>query len=1003
MCRLQAENGFAGDDGHAQISGNGKRRFRLPRTGKSEILERTTTMKIMTVSAFVMVALAVSLSFSLTTPAAPHTSAAQDFSLGSPTRLPGLQAAARIIRDTDGIAHIRAHNEHDLFFLQGYVHAQDRLFQMDVSRREASGTLAEILGPAALPEDVQLRTIGLRRAAVRSLAVSSSRLLAALQAYADGVNAFAGSHPLPPEYGALELTQFEPWTPTDSLAVTKLIAFGLSFNLDIAPTIALLSYQKAGSLLGFDGTKLFFEDLDRSAPFDPASTIPDASVPRASWPERRGSAKYAGPASSVEASASAYLNPRAVDLGREWSEKVKVMPVFRRLSDEKRSGGSNEWAIGKEVSASGVPLLANDPHLALTTPSTFYPIHLTNGDFDVIGSGFAGIPSVIIGHNRFISWGATVDPIDVTDTFQEKIVPDPASPSGLSTVFKGNLEPIIPIPEVFRQNNIGDHIPDNITIVPPGNGIPPATLIVPRRNNGPIIMLDLANGVGLSVQYTGFSGTREIETFLMWDGARNLDDFLRGVSFFDVGSLNFAYSDISGNTAYLTGGALPIREDLQAGAIKGLPPVFIRNGTGGNEWLPMIHRQPNQVIPFEILPFAETPHIFNPPAGFFVNSNNDPIGITLNNNPFGRLRPDGGIYYLSYTYSGGFRNGRITQRIRQLLSTGSGKVSFEDMQDIQADVTLLDAQVFVPYITQAFADAQFSNANPLLASFAAGPGVAAAVSRLSRWDFTTPTGITEGYDASDIAGHGLPPSQTLIDASVAATIYSAWRSRFIANTIDAVLAPAGLPQPLDTEALKALRNLLDNFSSNNGVGASGVNFFNVPGVSSAADRRDILILKSVADALALLASPAFADAFHNSTNQDDYRWGRLHRIVFSHVLGSPFSIPPAGGAFPQPLPNLPGLPTDGGFETVDAATHDVRAASENGFIFANGPNDRFVSSAHHDGMRAVTALPGGTSGVLGSPFYFNLLPGWLVNDAFPLLFTPDAVDEQTLSVTTFVP
>lgn len=930
---------------------------------------------------------------------------AQDSSSGAPVQLPGLKAAARITRDTDGIAHIRAQNEHDLFFLQGYVHAQDRLFQMDVSRREASGTLAELLGPAALPQDIQLRTIGLRRAAVRSLPVISPRTRTALQAYADGVNAFVGahSHSLPPEYGALELTQFEPWTVIDSLAVAKLIAFGLSFDLDIDPTVAFVSYQKAGSLLGFDGTKLFFEDLDRSAPFDPASTIPDASVPHAAWTERRGATRYAAQAPAVEASASGYLEPRTVELAKEYREKIKGMLVFERLRDLKRSGASNEWAISGDLSASGVPLLANDPHLSLVTPSTFYPVHLEDRDIDVIGSGFAGVPFVIVGHNRFISWGATVNPMDVTDTFQEKIVPDPTSPSGLSTVFRGNLEPVIPIPEVFRQNNIGDHISDNITVVPPGNGIPPATLIVPRRNNGPIVMLDVASGIGLSVQYTGFSGTREVETFLIWDGARNLDDFLRGLSFFAVGSQNFAYSDIGGNIAYLTGGELPLREDLQAGVINGLPPVFIRNGTGGNEWLPVIHPQANQAIPFEILPFAEMPHIINPPAGFFVNSNNDPVGITLNNNPFGRLRPGGGIFYLNYTYSGGFRNGRITQRIRQLLSTASGKVSFEDMQDIQADVTLLDAQVFVPFIIQAFADAQVSNANPLLASLAAAPGIARAVNRLSHWDFTTPTGIPEGFDASEVAGHGLPPSQALIDSSVAATIYAAWRSRFIANTTDAVLAPEGLPQPPGTEALKALRNLLDNFSTNHGVGASGVNFFNVPGVSSAADRRDILILKSVSDALTLLSSPAFADAFNNSTNQADYRWGKLHRIVFSHVLGSPFSIPPAGGAFPPPLPNLPGIPIDGGFETVDAATHNVRATSVNGFMFGSGPNDRFVSNARHNGMRAVSALPGGTSGVLGSPFYFNLLPGWLINDAFPLLFTQDAIEEHTLSVTKFVP
>src|SRR5260370_4103444 len=256
---------------------------------------------------------------------------AQDSSSRAPVQLPGLKAAARITRDTDGIAHIRAQNEHDLFFLQGHVHAQDRLFQMDVSRREASGCLAELLGPAALPQDVQLRTIGLRRAAVRSLPVISPRTHAALQAYADGVNAFVGSHSLSPEYDALELAQFEAWTVIDSLAVAKLIALGLSFDLDIDPTVALASYQKAGSLLGFDGTKLFFEDLDRSAPFDPASTIPDASVPQAAWTERRGPTRYAGQGPSGERSpASAYLVPRTVELAKQYGEKINGMPAFQR-------------------------------------------------------------------------------------------------------------------------------------------------------------------------------------------------------------------------------------------------------------------------------------------------------------------------------------------------------------------------------------------------------------------------------------------------------------------------------------------------------------------------------------------------------------------------------------------------------------------------------------------------------------------------------------------------
>ena len=158
------------------------------------------------------------------------------------------------------------------------MHAEDRLVQMDVNRRLPSGTLAEILGPAALAGDVEFRTIGARRAAERSLPLLTDETTAAMEAYAEGVNAFAGSHPLPPEYGVLELTAFEPWTVLDSMTIAKLLAFGRSFNLeDIDRTVALRSYQAAGLSLGFDGTALFFQDLFRTAPFDPASTIPDAS------------------------------------------------------------------------------------------------------------------------------------------------------------------------------------------------------------------------------------------------------------------------------------------------------------------------------------------------------------------------------------------------------------------------------------------------------------------------------------------------------------------------------------------------------------------------------------------------------------------------------------------------------------------------------------------------------------------------------------------------------
>lgn len=899
--------------------------------------------------------------------------------------LPGLRAPARVARDTNDIAHIRALNDHDLFFLQGYLHAQDRLFQMDVSRREASGTLAELVGAGALPQDVQLRTLGLRRAADRSLPIQSARAKAILQAYAEGVNAYVASNALPPEYGALGLSHFDPWTPTDSLAVTKLLLFGQSFQLDIEPTVDLLKYQAAGRILGFDGTKLFFEDLVRSAPFDHASTVPDAS----------SAAALPQPSEEATPLSPDFLQSRTVELAREYMEKTKDLAPFARQRGGRAEGLSNEWAISSRLSTSEAPLLANDPHLELGTPAIWYPIHLENGKLDAIGESFAGIPAIVVGHNRFVSWGLTDDPLDVTDTFQESIVPDANSPSGLSTVFQGHNEPIIPLSEVFRANSGG-----TVVTVPPGAGIPDATLIVPRRNNGPIISLDLRAETAISVQWTGFSGTRELEAAIIWNEARNLWEFRSGNALFSSAPLNLAYADTEGNIAYFAIGEVPVREDLQSGTVNGLPPFFIRNGTGGNEWLAVAHPQPQQAIPFEILPADEMPHIINPPAGFFVNSNNDPAGITLNNNPLGTARPGGGIYYLAYTFDSGFRAGRVTQMIRQKLAHGG--ISFDDMQKMQADVTLLDAEFFVPFITRAFANAQ-SSTNSTLAGFARLPAVQDAVSRLADWNFTTPTGIAEGYDAGDPPGTLHPRSPDEIARAVAATVYSVWRGQFVADTVDAALVPFGLPTPPDEQALSALRHLLENFATNKGTGASGVDFFKVSDVPNAADRRDVVILQSLTKALSLLSGDAFTHAFAGSPDLNDYRWGKLHRITFAHILGEPFSIPTAGGAFPQPLASLLGIPTDGGFQTVDAASHSVRAADDNSFMFAHGPSKRSVFQGRRDGMRGVSSLPGGVSGVLGSKWYANLLPAWLRNEPYEQLFRHDEIEAHLLGELQFVP
>lgn len=885
-----------------------------------------------------------------------------------PTIIAGLDGPAGITRDAQGIVHISAPSLHDAFYLNGWAHARDRMFQMDVTRRNASGTLAELLGKPALASDVQSRVIGLRRAAERTWAAAPEDLRDALSAYTDGVNAYLADHPLAREYQALHLTSVQPWTPVDSIVIGKAISFSLSFDLDISATVQLQAY--VGALGPAAGYALFSQDVMRSQPFSSASTVPDAGIATA------GAKHHAATLSHEDVARL----PEAARLAEAYQRKIESNPMF---AQQTRTGeqGSNEWAIAGTHTVNGRPIVANDPHLGLTQPSTFYPIALRAPGLDVMGEGFAGTPGVIIGHNRDIAWGATTNPMDVTDTYQEKIVPDATSPSGLSTVYLGNLEHVVPIPETYRYNDGGA-----LATATAADGVPPATLIVPRRNQGPIVQLDLANGAALSVQYTGFSATFELATFLRWDSASNLDEFRDALRTFDVGSQNWAYADRRGNIAYFASAEMPVREDLQAGTVNGLPPWFVRNGQGGNEWLPVQHPQPGQAIPYEILTADELPHTVNPPAGWFVNANNDPAGTVLDNDPLNQARAGGGIYYLNPGYDG-FRAGRITEMIRQRLADShrGHRISLRDVQRMQADTVLLDAEYFVPWLLRAFDDARGS-AVPQLAALAGDARLAEAVHRLAAWDFSTPTGIAQGYDASDNNGVLRRPSRTEIADSVAASIYSTWRSRALAEIVDAPLG--ALPKPDGAEAVAALRHLLDTFATAQGVGASGVDFFAAPGIADRAAARDYRLLHALASALDLLAGPAFAAAFHGSTNLGDYRWGLLHRLVLAHPLGGPFSVPDAFGQFPAPLDGLAGIPVDGGMGTVDAASHNARASDSEGFRFRSGPARRFIATPRGQ-MWAESALPGGVSEQPDSPFYLNLLRPYLTNEYYVARLDPE--------------
>ena len=691
-----------------------------------------------------------------------------------------------------GVPTVQAQSETDAAFAVGYLHARDRLFQMDYTRRLADGTLAELLGTAALSTDIQLRTLGFKRSAEKSIQAFSPETRAILQAYADGVNSWLKNNALPPEYAGLEITQVRTWLPIDSVATAKLVAFNLSNDLDeIDNTIAISTFQQVGAQAGFNGSALYFEDLYRAAPPDDR-----VSVPGFLGSENKKRDALLAFAGSEDVSADVNFSYDSVKMGlaqniaNVWNNE----PILRSLKGSADSDkGSNVWAISADRSDTGYPLIANDPHLSLDYPSTFYPVHVnvTSGDqelLNVSGVGFPGAPVIAQGCNNTLCWGSTVHPIDETDFYFETIE---TNLFGLPshTVYKGQAEPVIWIFQSYFANQIGDGISDNIERQNVGYDAGGITFIVPRRLDGPILSLDLANKQAVSMQYTGFAATREIEAFFEMAKAADLAAFEVALTKFDFGSQNFGVADVFGNIAYLTGGEIPVREDLQTlNAPDGVPPMFIRDGSGNslNEWMSISNPQLNQSTPFEIIPADEMPRLVNPASGYVANANNDPVGVSLDNNVLNQVRPGGGLYYISQGMYSSYRQGRLDRLAQAALANG-GTVGLDEMQAWQANNQLMDAELIMPHVMNALNRAAAADAWPGIAQFLADPRLGPVSELFANWDFSTPTGLAEGYDPGGNPFGPTEPDAMTINHSAAATIYSLWRSLAIGNTIDATI------------------------------------------------------------------------------------------------------------------------------------------------------------------------------------------------------------------------
>jgi penicillin G amidase len=432
----------------------------------------------------------------------------------------GLTAPVKVIRDKWGVPQIYAENEHDLFFVQGYVHAQDRLWQMEFNRRVGSGTLSAVLGDTTLDIDRFMRTLGLRRAAERDLAQTGPETRSILEAYAAGVNAFVDSHRsrLPLEFAILGIDP-APWTPLDTLTWAQVMTYDMSYNYRFELLRARLIAD-----LGEEAAQQLMPPYAAGAPL------------------------------IVPAEAAGYGRLRGVDLSTPAA-------LTALLGASNGDHGSNSWVVHGSRTATARPLLANDTHLGLNMPAIWYENGLQGGRFDVVGYSLPGCPGVMIGHNAHIAWGITILPADAQDFYIEKL-DDPQNPAAYE--FEGTWQPLERVPETIEVK-----------------GSEPVQLDVLRTRHGPLmngVIGSLKDAEPMALRWTSLEGNRVAQAIVLLNLASGWDDFRHALSFWDAPSQNFVYADVEGHIGYQAQSRIPIR----APGHQGLVPV--PGWTGAYEW-----------------------------------------------------------------------------------------------------------------------------------------------------------------------------------------------------------------------------------------------------------------------------------------------------------------------------------------------------------------------------------------------------------------------------------
>ena len=509
--------------------------------------------------------------------------------------LSALEKPVTVIRDANGVPHIKAGSEKDLYIAQGYIQAQDRLFQMDLSRRQASGRLSEVVGESTVDNDKFFRTLRLRSAAEQSYEAYSQEGKRVLSWFAEGVNLYMKeaeeNGKLPLEFSILGYKP-DPWSEVDSLTIGKYMAYDLGGNWeDQAFRHYLLQHfteEKAYDL---------FPSYPEEAPY--------------------------------------IVSKKNLNIEKSFAAAV-IPPEFN---------GSNNWVVSGKKTESGFPLLANDPHLSLATPSVWYQMHLEAPTVNVSGVIFAGIPGIILGHNESIAWGVTNTGPDVQDLYIEKRNPE----NDRQFLYMDKWEDAEVVKEPIKVKG-GSAINYEVTVT----------------RHGPIIS-EFAHAGGkeevLALRWTAHDPSAELEAILHMNKASNWEEFESALLNFNTPAQNFVFADKKGTIAYKANGNIPIRK-------KGDSLLPVPGWTGEYEWVGFI-------------PYDELPRIVNPKDAFISTANNKVIS-------------DEYPYHISNQWAQAYRQ----MRIQDVLREGS-ELTADDMKSLQMDTLNLQAKTLIPAFIEA--------------------------------------------------------------------------------------------------------------------------------------------------------------------------------------------------------------------------------------------------------------------------------------------------------------